>query len=243
MSETGLEQAIQTARGVGGLARALDMSRPSLSIDVRRDPESHPMNEAAAPFAPGADDLDLLRSHEYNLLAALLGRAPPRDVLDRLCRLKGDASPLGLAHLALADAAAGADPDALQREFFDLFIGVSRGELLPYGSYYLTGFLHERPLADVRESLAAFGIERADNVFEPEDHIALLCEVMAGLTGGTFETEPGADRRFFERHLRPWAPRFFADLETAPSARFYRAVARVGGLFVDIEAEAFAMDA
>jgi TorA maturation chaperone TorD len=201
------------------------------------------MTDAPSPPDLRADDIDLLRSQEYDLLAVLLGRAPTREVLERLSALKGDATPLGLAHLALADAAAEADPDALQREFFDLFVGVSRGELLPYGSYYLTGFLHERPLASVRESLSALGIERADNVFEPEDHIAILCEVMAGLAAGRFDTEPGADRRFFERHLRPWAPRFFVDLETAKSANFYRAVARVGGLFMDIEAEAFAMDA
>jgi TorA maturation chaperone TorD len=201
------------------------------------------MNDASSPPDLRADDIDLLRSHEYDLLAVLLGRAPTREVLERLSALKGDATPLGLAHLALADAAAEADPDALQREFFDLFVGVSRGELLPYASYYLTGFLHERPLASVRESLSGLGIERADNVFEPEDHIAILCEVMAGLAAGRFETEPGADRRFFERHLRPWAPRFFVDLETAKSANFYRTVGRVGGLFMDIEAEAFAMDA
>jgi TorA maturation chaperone TorD len=201
------------------------------------------MNEAFASAASEADAIDLLRAHEYDLLAVLLGRAPTRDVLDRLSELKGDPSPLGLAHMALGEAAAAADPDALQREFFDLFIGVGRGELLPYASYYLTGFLHERPLAGVRESLSALGIERADNIFEPEDHIAILCEVMAGLAAGRFEAEPGSDRRFFERHLRSWAPRFFADLETAKSARFYQAVARVGGLFMDIEAEAFAMDA
>lgn len=197
----------------------------------------------AGGLAAAVDDVDLLRGQEYDLLAALLGRAPTRDVLERLRGLKGDASPLGLAHLALADAAAAADPDALQREFFDLFLGVGRGELLPYGSYYLTGFLHQRPLMNVRESLAEFGVERADNVVEPEDHIAILCEVMAGLTAGRFEPGAGADRNFFERHLRPWAPRFFADLETAKSARFYRAVGRVGGLFMDIEAEAFAIDA
>jgi TorA maturation chaperone TorD len=227
MSEAGLEQAVQNARGVSPLAQSLDQL---------------PRTEASAP-ASGVDEIDLLRSHEYDLLAVLLGRAPTQDVLDRLANLKGDASPLGLAHLALADAAAAVDPDALQREFFDLFVGVGRGELLPYASYYLTGFLHERPLANVRESLGALGIERAKNVFEPEDHIAILCEVMAGLAAGRFETEAGADGRFFERHLRPWAPRFFADLETAKSARFYRAVARVGGLFMDIEAEASSMDA
>jgi TorA maturation chaperone TorD len=242
MREVGLEQAIRAAGGIGAVARAIEISRPLASTNhLHQDLRS--VTDPAAPVDAAVEEVDLLRSHEYNLLAVLLGRAPTRDVLDHLCGLKGDASPLGLAHLALADAAANADPDLLQREFFDLFIGVSRGELLPYASYYLTGFLHERPLADVRESLAAAGIERAENVFEPEDHIAILCEVMAGLSAGQFETKPGSERRFFERHLRPWAPRFFADLETAKSARFYRAVARVGGLFMDIEAEAFAMDA
>jgi TorA maturation chaperone TorD/DNA-binding transcriptional regulator YdaS (Cro superfamily) len=262
MREDGLQRAIQAAGGVGALARALGISQPAVSnwqtIPAERvltveavtgvtraalRPDLDPMDELAPAGATAADEIDLLRSHEYDLLAVLLGRAPTREVLDRLSELKGDGSPLGLAHLALAEAAAGADPDALQREFFDLFIGVGRGALLPYASYYLTGFLHERPLANVRESLSAFGIERAGGVFEPEDHIAILCEVMAGLAAGRFETEPGADRRFFERHLKPWAPRFFVDLETAKAARLYRAVARVGGLFMDIEAEAFAMDA
>ena len=243
MSEVGLEQAIQTAGGIGAVSQGLWVPPSAAGISPDSLPHDDRMNEAAAPSDRAVDDLDVLRSHEYDLLAALLGRAPTRDVLDRLCELRGDASPLGLAHIALAEAAAAADPDALQREFFDLFIGVSRGELLPYGSYYLTGFLHERPLADVRESLATLGIERAENMFEPEDHIAILCEVMAGLTAGRFEREAGADRQFFQRHLRPWAPRFFADLETATSARFYRSVGRIGGLFMDIEAEAFAMDA
>jgi TorA maturation chaperone TorD len=238
MREVGLE-AIQAAGGIGALARGVGVSPSPASTDHLR-PDFYPMTESAHV---AVDDVDLQRSHEYDLLAVLLGRAPTRDVLDRLCELKGDASPLGLAHLALADAAANADPDVLQREFFDLFIGVTRGELLPYASYYLTGFLHERPLANVRESLVTLGIERAENTFEPEDHIAILCEVMAGLTAGRFGRGPGAGRNFFDRHLAPWAPRFFADLETAKHAGFYRAVARVGGLFMDIEAEAFAMDA
>jgi TorA maturation chaperone TorD/DNA-binding transcriptional regulator YdaS (Cro superfamily) len=262
MREDGLQQAIQAAGGIGVLARALRVAQPAVSnwrkipaervlsveaiTGVARSmlrPDLYPMDEIAPAGDSAADEIDVLRAQEYDLLAVLLGRAPTREVLDRLSDLKGDASPLGLAHMALAEAAVKADPDALQREFFDLFIGIGRGELLPYASYYLTGFLHERPLASVRESLSALGIERADNIFEPEDHVAILCEVMAGLAARRFDAEPGAERRFFERHLRPWTPRFFADLETAQAARFYRAVARVGGLFMDIEAEAFAMDA
>jgi TorA maturation chaperone TorD len=233
MQEVGLEQAIQPARSV-------ETSRAPVALYS----DLPVMNGASSSRDPAtADDIDILRSQEYDLLAVLLGRAPTQDVLDGVGALKGDASPLGLAHLALAEAAAAADADALQREFFDLFVGVGRGELLPYASYYLSGFLHERPLASVRESMSALAVERADNVFEPEDHVAILCEVMAGMAAGRIDAGPGGERRFFERHLQPWAPRFFVDLETAKSARFYRAVARVGGLFMDIEAEAFAMDA
>ena len=71
----------------------------------------------------------------------------------------------------------------MEREYFDLFIGMGRGEILPYASYYLTGFLHERPLARLRGDLIAFGIERAENNPEPEDNAATLCEIMAGFAG------------------------------------------------------------
>ena len=258
MREFGLEEAIRAAGGIGALAQALGISQPVVSTwqripaervlavealtGVRRSvlrPDLYP--EVAA--APEADEVDLLRSHEYGLLALVFGRAPTREVLARLADLKADASPLGLAHIALAEAAAATSPEAVSREFFDLFIGVARGELLPYGSYYLTGFLHERPLARVREDLARLGIERAEDEREPEDHIAILCEVMAGLASGHFGAGRAEDRAFFETHLEPWAARFFADCETAAHARFYRAVGRVGRLFMEIEAEAFAMDA
>jgi TorA maturation chaperone TorD len=189
-----------------------------------------------------ADEIDLLRSHEYNLLAIVLGRAPERDLLGRLVELRGDQSALGSAHIALAQAAAAADPDAVEREFFDLFVGLGRGELLPYASYYLTGFLNERPLARVREDLGALGVERVPDQREPEDHIAILLEVMAGLASGRFAADRDAERGFFDRHLKPWAERLFADLEAAKSARFYRAVGALGRLFMEIEAEAFAMD-
>jgi TorA maturation chaperone TorD len=197
--------------------------------------------EAMTTLLP-ADDVDALRAQEYALLALLLSRAPTAELLGRLADLKGDASPLGLAHIALADAARTADPDAVSREYFDLFVGVGQGELLPYGSYYLTGFLHGRPLARLRQDLDALGIEADETLREPEDHIAILCEVMAGLAGRQFDAQAGGEKRFFERHLEPWGARFFADVETAQLARFYRAVGTVGRVFMAVEAEAFAMD-
>jgi TorA maturation chaperone TorD len=185
------------------------------------------------------DDIDLARAAEYALLARLLAGAPDRELLAGLARLPGDATPLGQAHATLAVAAAATDSASVEREYFDLFIGLGRGELLPYASFYLTGFLHERPLARVREDLAALGVEREAARKEPEDHIALLCDVMAGLAEGRFEAAEAGEARFFARHLQPWAGRFFADLEAAKSARFYRAVAGYGRVFLEIEGEAF----
>jgi TorA maturation chaperone TorD len=192
-----------------------------------------------APPRPSPDELDLARAGEYALLSNLLADAPDRDLLAALAGLPGDATPLGHAHAALARAAAAADATSVEREYFDLFIGLGRGELLPYASFYLTGFLHERPLARIREDLARLGVEREPQRSEPEDHLALLCEVMAGLAQGSFDASEAEQARFFARHLRPWAEKFFADLETAKSARFYRAVAGYGRAFLAIEGEAF----
>ena len=117
---------------------------------------------------------------------------------------------------------------------------MGRGELVPFASFYLTGFLQERPLARLRGDLAELGIERSPDRREPEDHIAILCEIMAALAGNRFDTRPGADGAIFDKHLKPWAGRFFADLELAENARFYRHVGAIGRMFMDIETEAFA---
>jgi TorA maturation chaperone TorD len=192
-----------------------------------------------ASLAREIDEIDQQRAAEYGLLSLQFGKAPDAETLSRLAGLKGDASDLGMAHIELASAAA--DDRAVSKEFFDLFIGLGRGDLLPYASYYLTGFLHERPLARVREDLDALGIERAGVSREPEDHIAILLEVMAGLARGDFEAEFSEQARFFERHLEPWAARMFADLEKSDSAKFYRTVGRVGRIFMELESEAFTL--
>lgn len=187
------------------------------------------------------DETDIARAEEYALLAALLARAPDGAMLAQLSRLQGDASPLGRAHAALAQAAAGANPERITQEYFDLFIGVGRGELLPYGSYYLTGFLNERPLARLRETLAPLGIAREAGNADPEDHAAALCEIMAGIASRRFPVTDSAERDVFKAHLEPWLGRFFTDLEKAKRADFYRAVAMVGGVFIAIETAAFAL--
>ena len=155
--------------------------------------------------------------------------------------MRGDATPLGVAHAALAQAASETTVERVEREYFNLFIGLGRGELLPYGSYYLTGFLHERPLARLRADLAPLGIERAEGNYEPEDHAATLCEIMAGLVSGRLPAPQGTDQQIFEKHLSPWIGRFFADLERAEAADLYRRIGTLGRVFMEIETEAFAL--
>jgi TorA maturation chaperone TorD len=187
------------------------------------------------------DAVDKARAQEYALLATLLGCAPDADLLRRLTELCGDPSLLGVAHAALAEAAGRATREGVEREYLDLFIGLGRGELLPYGSYYLTGFLQERPLARLRYDLARLGIERVPGRAEPEDHAAILCEIMAGLVSRRLLAPRGADRALFEAHLAPWMERFFADLERAKAAEFYRSIGALGRIFMAVEAEAFAL--
>jgi TorA maturation chaperone TorD len=193
--------------------------------------------------AADADEVDIARAQEYSLLATLLTRAPDAALLSKLSQIRASASPLGLAHAALAEAAEKTTTEKTEREFFDLFIGVGRGELMPYGSYYLTGFLHERPLARLREDLARIGIARADSVVEPEDHAGILCEIMSGLASRRLPAPPDSDRLIFEKHIAPWIGRFFTDLERAEAANFYRRVGTLGRVFTEIETEAFALPA
>jgi TorA maturation chaperone TorD len=188
---------------------------------------------------------DQLRAGWYALLAQLLSREPGDALLQMLRGLQGDESELGQGIKALAAAARGTSGEAAKQEYFDLFIGLGQGELLPYASYYLTGFLNEKPLARLRGDMARLQIARADDVTEPEDHIAALCEMMAGLITGGFgaPAELSEQRAFFDTHIGCWAPRFFEDLQAAQSAVLYMPVGTIGRLFMAIEAQAFEMAA
>lgn len=184
---------------------------------------------------------DILRSQQYGFLARMLGVAPSADLIAKVAEMEGDETPLGQAYGHLARKAANTSPVAMEREYFDLFIGVGRGELLPYASFYLTGFLNERPLADLRGDLAVLGVVRVEGRHEPEDHIAFLFDVMSGLAAGRFDDGGLNEHLFYQRHLAPWAAQFFDDLAIAPSADFYRPLAEIGRVFMDIEARAFAL--
>lgn len=241
MSDRGAKAMVQIGDGAFESARGAGYTRQRLSEIVPTDTNRADRNASAIQSNGDIDDVDTARMEEYILLAALLRRAPDSMLLKGLSEIRGNSSPLGIAHAALAQAAVSTDHQRLDREFFELFIGVGRGELLPYGSYYLTGFLNERPLARLRDDLLALGIARADDQTEPEDHAAILCEIMAGLAGGSLAAAPDAQKRLFARHLAPWIGRFFADLEQVKISKFYCCVGTVGRLFIEIETEAFAL--
>jgi len=257
MRDPGLEEAVRAVGGVSELARQIGISQPSVSNWSRIPAERVLIVEAATgidrkvlrPDLYGQpeqnqqppDDVAAARTQEYALLATLLGRAPDAKLLESLAGLRGDATPLGVAHAALAQAASETTVERVEREYFNLFIGLGRGELMPYASYYLTGFLHERPLARLRADLGPLGIERAEGNCEPEDHAATLCEIMAGLVSGRLPAPQGTDQQIFEKHLSPWIGRFFADLERAEAADLYRRIGTLGRVFIEVETEAFSL--
>ena len=197
------------------------------------------LTETVAEFDIAEEDQ--LRAQWYALLGRFLS-APPDAATREVARaLVGDESDLGQGVKALAAAAQGMTVEAVDEEYFDLFIGVGRGELLPYASYYLTGFLNEKPLAALRRDMAELGIARLEDVKEPEDHIASLCEMMAGMITGAFGAPVALDRqrRFFDKHIGCWAPRFFEDLQAAQSAVFYMPIGTIGSVFMSVESQAF----
>jgi TorA maturation chaperone TorD len=183
------------------------------------------------------------RASAYALLAALLRAAPDQALLDHVSGLspdgEGEFDELAEAMGELAKAARTQDVAALELEYNDLFIGVGRGEVVPYGSWYLTGFLMEQPLSDLREHLGALGFERSENTREPEDHAAALFEVFSVMIGEAFSLS--RQQEFFQLRMLPWLERFFADLGQARSAQFYRSVARFGAAFLKLESAYLSM--
>ena len=200
------------------------------------------MNAAADINIPAEDRL---RADLYNFLGLILSAPPDQLLLDQCAGLSGDESTLGQAIAALSRVAKVSKPKSVKTEFNALFIGLGRGELLPYASYYLTGFLNEKPLAVLRNDMAQRGMTRAQNVFEPEDNIASLMEMMAGMIVGRFGQPASLDeqKEFFNKHIAPWAGHFFADLEAAKNSVLYASLGSVGKAFMEIEREAFRMTA
>lgn len=205
-----------------------------------------PSNEASSDAVRALAPEDESRAQLYHFLARFLAAPPGSEELAVAAKMSGEGaeeSELASAFRTFANLASRTDAEKVNQEYQDLFIGVGRGELLPYGSYYLTGFLHEKPLAKLRGDMSKFGIERSADVKEPEDHIAALMDMMAGLITGEFgEAQPLAvQKQFFETHISGWAGHFFADLEGAKSSVLYASLGTIGRHFMEIEATAFSM--
>lgn len=199
---------------------------------------------ATAPASSVAEE-DRLRADLYNFLGLILSAPPDQLLLEQTAGLQGDDGELGQAITTLAKLARMSKPASVESEYNRLFIGLGRGELLPYASYYLTGFLNEKPLAVLRSDMQAQGLRRADTVFEPEDNIASLMEMMGAMIVGRFGAPASLQRQkdFFMKHINPWAGLFFGDLEGAKNSVFYAPVGSIGRAFMEIEAEAFRMSA
>jgi len=185
------------------------------------------------------------RADVYRLLGVLLASPPDTALLQLLRGIEPDAAaedgPMTGAWRSLRAAAERADPASLEEEYFNLFIGLGRGELVPYASYYLNGLLMEKALAELRGELAGLGIRRREDVAEPEDHVAAVCEVMGMIiSGGGLQLN---QLNFFTNFVDSWVGRFFADLATAEKADFYRAVASLGEAFVAVERQYLSLPA
>ena len=187
------------------------------------------------------------RANAYGLLGALLA-APPKEELVSLLRqidpvVEDRSSSMGEAWEVLRLAAARARVEDLDDEYHALFVGLGRGELVPYASWYLTGFMMDQPLAVLRRDLQALGFERQSDVHEPEDHVAALCETMSIIISLPEEVPLATQKHFFEEHMQPWISTFFLDLQKAKSARFYRAVGQFGCRFLEFEKAYLSMPA
>ncbi len=196
-----------------------------------------------AQVHPQIEEEDRLRADLYNYLGLMLSGPPDEVLLAQTAALTGDASPLGKAIEGLAQVAKVIRPKPARTEYNALFIGLGRGELLPYASYYMTGFLNEKPLANLRADMATLGITRAQNTFEPEDNIASLMEMMGGMIVGRFGDPAPLVRQkeFYNKHIGPWATHFFTDLQGAKASVLYASLGAVGAEFLSIEQEAFRM--
>jgi TorA maturation chaperone TorD len=133
------------------------------------------------------------------------------------------------------------DAEAAAAEYDALFGGVGKPEVFLYGSYYLTGFLNEKPLAALRGELSAMGLSRDDTRAETEDHVAYGFEVMRYLIAGddpsvcTLEQQ----RRFFRSHRQTWVERLCDAVVAHPAAATWRSVAAFTRVFIQVETQAF----
>jgi TorA maturation chaperone TorD len=197
-------------------------------------------------FTTAADDADeLARAELYGLLSRLWYAPPDAPLLQQFAVAVTQAPQTGSILEApwqelVATMRATTGPQAAD-EYDALFQGVGKPEVFLYSSYYVAGFLNERPLARLRDDLAALGLARDPAMGETEDHVAYLCEVMRYLIAGDDLAVCNLEqqRRFFRAHLQPWVEQLCDAVAQHPRARLYAALATLTRVFVEVEAQAF----
>lgn len=192
-------------------------------------------------------DEETARAEVYGLLAALYYAAPSTQLHENLRVAVTEAPAAGaLLESSWGELVAAAREQSLAdigQECDALFGGVGKPEVYLFGSHYLSGFLNEKPLAALRNDIAALGLARDDAMPETEDHVAYLCEVMRYLIAGD-DVEVAnltRQREFFARHVQPWVPMMCEAVMQHPKARFYRALAAFTQTFLSVEAQGFDM--
>ena len=187
---------------------------------------------------------ELARADLYGVLASLFYGPPSQALLNSIANAPTEGD--GLLQQGwndLVSACRPADADLVREEYEALFIGVGKPEVMLYGSYYLSGFLMEKPLAALRAELDALGLQRDERMPESEDHVAALCEVMRHLILSADVASAGSEtqKRFFSVQMQPWVNDMCEAINAHPEARFYRPVAQLARKFFDVEAQAFDM--
>ena len=205
------------------------------------------MKTAALSFASADDSEELARAELYGLLARLW-LAPPDEALLAQFRLAVTQTPQPGAQLqgpweAVVAAMRATTPEQAAAEHEALFHGVGKPEIFAYASFHLTGFLNEKPLADLRHDLARLGLARDAQALETEDHVAYLLEVMRYLIAGDDVAVCNLEqqRRFFRDHLQTWVERLCDTVQAHPRADTWRAVAGLTREFMQVETQGFDM--
>lgn len=174
-----------------------------------------------------------IRADIYLILSTLYRQQPTPELIEFLSQLETEPSDSAMqrAWQTVKSAALSSNPEALEDEYQELFIGIGRGEVVPFASWHLTGSLMEKPLASVRHDLGLLGLEREEEVKEPEDHFSALCEVMSVLSNEEEELQ----QVFFNKHLGTWFNSLVKQLTQAKHANFYLAVAELTQAFMTLE--------
>ena len=197
-----------------------------------------------AQTMPDVREEDQLRADMYSFIANMIRTEPSQELIDSVKSLSGDSSSIGSSIKLISKLASTLHISEIQDEYVNLFLGVGRGELLPFASYYLTGFLNDKPLSKLRDDMNKLGVVRLKEVKEPEDHVSSLFDIMAGLITGQFGKVYSISEQsdFFEKHLNSWVHLLMSDIESAKTAVFYAPIGSLGKEFINIEREAFRMN-